>query len=783
MYQADQKDHLNLLSDPTIFDFYNNLIDGPNKREWQNFEKYNVNLSSTFLDGDAGVEVVYDRQSYDNGQLSFMTDKGQQLFIDVIQVLPDGTQNPNFGRPFIGDPTTNNNVGFSEREAKRATAYFRHDFSKGKKGSFLWRAIGRHVLTGFANDESVDRDNRSFVRYGTDLSYKDMVSSTANVSISDSARAIFPIIYLGPTLKDRTSASGAFVPRPMTEAVAKTGSIRVFDSTWVATGVSPSAVWENPAFPVGNTNRNSTQSENPANYKGWSNIPFNVLDSEDGNRDALTRDATKTKNTVSSVAGVWNGYFWDGALVGMYGWRHDISKAWGVSAAKNLVNQANLSPDSYKLPANYRDRIDEQSRSWSMVAHFEQFFPKLFDRLPINVSAFYNQSANFAAVAGRVGPLNDNLGAPSGTTKDMGIVLTTKSGNYSLKFNKYKSDAVNVSSSGFNIFYLRQLFTDYQPWMYVYKYKIDGGGFTLGGSTGTDTNRWSWLPDAGQTQAQADAARDASIAAWEAMVGKLPTSFLSAYNLKLNEVRQYTDSITPAGLTVTEDNVSKGYEIELNARPIQSLRLTFNASKSEATRTNVGESSLLNLVTSINTALNTTAAGNMRNAFNGNSANALTSWNNNMWASFVSIKAQEGGAVPELRKWRANFVANYDFRQGMLKGVNMGIAVRWQDKAIGGYDARYIDGAGNPAVNPQVAKAALLLLDKPFYAPTETNVDLWVGYRRALSKKIMYNVQLNVRNVGEGNKLIATTFQANGSPAAYRIAPTQVWSITNTLEF
>ena len=234
---------------------------------------------------------------------------------------------------------------------------------------------------------------------------------------------------------------------------------------------------------------------------------------------------------------------------------------------------------------------------------------------------------------------------------------------------------------------------------------------------------------------------------------------------------------------MTEDNVSKGYEIELNARPIQNLRLSFNASKAEASRANVGEASLINLVTAINSALNTTAAGNMRSNFAGNSVNALTSWNNNMWASFVSIKAQEGGAVPELRKWRANFVANYDFKEGMLKGVNVGFAARWQDKAIGGYDARYIDGAGNPAVNPQVAKAAVLLIDKPFYAPAETNFDLWVGYRRQLSKKITYNVQLNVRNVGEKNKLIPTTFQADGSVAAYRIAPTQVWSITNTLEF
>jgi len=34
----------------------------------------------------------------------------------------------------------------------------------------------------------------------------------------------------------------------------------------------------------------------------------------------------------------------------------------------------------------------------------------------------------------------------------------------------------------------------------------------------------------------------------------------------------------------------------------------------------------------------------------------------------VTVKGQEGNAVPELRKWRANLVANYDFKQNWLKG-------------------------------------------------------------------------------------------------------------------
>jgi outer membrane receptor protein involved in Fe transport len=770
------------LSDPSIFDFYNNLIDGPNKKEWQNFKKFDLNFSQTFWRGNAGIDLSYDHQNYDNGQLTFMDDKNQNVFIDVIQTLADGTTNPNFGRPFIGAPDTNNNVSEIDRHSGRFTGFVKYDFAKLKPESFLLRLVGRHVLTGFANQDYFRRDSRSFVRWTTDLAYKDFVTNPASAATIDSStRAVFPVIYLGPSLVSRSSAVGANISRPTAEIVPSTGSIRVFDSTWApAAGINPSDPWTNTNIPVGANGRNSTQAENPANYRGWVNIPLNVIDSEQGNRDINTRSANIAKNTISSKALVWNGYLWDGAVVGMYGWRHDLAKAWTYTGVRDTQGRVNLDPSVYQIAGNARDRVDVSSKSWSIVTHLSKILPR--EKMPIDVSFFYNKSENFQAVAGRVGPLNENLGAPQGDTKDMGIVFATKDGNYSLKLNKYESKAKNVNSSGFNIFYLRQVFQDYQPNFNIWKYKIDTG-FDLTTTQGQDPTRWTWQPGAGQTAQQAIDQEAASIVAWQQMIDKLPKEFLTAYNFNFDQIRQYADARDPTGLTITEDNVSKGYEAELYAQPIRNLRLTLNVSKAEAVRSNVGEASLISLVNLINTALNTTAAGAMRNGTSGAATPALTSWNNNMWASFVSIKGQEGGAVPELRKWRANLVASYDFRQGILKGINVGAGYRWQDKVVIGYQPAYLDGAGAPAANPQVAKAATLLINKPYYGPAETNVDLWVGYRRDLTKKIGFRTQLNVRNVGKHDSLIPITVQADGTVAGYRIAPTMVWSLTNTFDF
>jgi hypothetical protein len=75
-------------------------------------------------------------------------------------------------------------------------------------------------------------------------------------------------------------------------------------------------------------------------------------------------------------------------------------------------------------------------------------------------------------------------------------------------------------------------------------------------------------------------------------------------------------------------------------------------------------------------------------------------------------------------------------------------------------------------------------LSKPFYGPSEDAIDLWVGYSRKLTAKIDWKIQLNVRNVGDGDGIIPITVQPDGvTPAAYRIKPSQEWSLTNTFSF
>jgi hypothetical protein len=76
-------------------------------------------------------------------------------------------------------------------------------------------------------------------------------------------------------------------------------------------------------------------------------------------------------------------------------------------------------------------------------------------------------------------------------------------------------------------------------------------------------------------------------------------------------------------------------------------------------------------------------------------------------------------------------------------------------------------------------------INRPFYAPAETNADMNVAYGRKLWRdKIDWKATLQVRNAfASGDDLIPVTVQPNGQIASYRLAPEQRVYLTNTFSF
>ncbi|HLP01816.1 MAG TPA: TonB-dependent receptor plug domain-containing protein [Opitutaceae bacterium] len=775
------------LSNSSVFDFYNNLIDGENKREWQNFHNFNATLTQTFFKEKLGFEAAYDQQRFRRGQYAF--DGAGTLYVDINSHNIDGTPNPNVGKPYI--LTTygyGNNSGDATREASRLSAYFAHDFSKGGRNGWLMKLLGRHTLSALYSQDMVRTDNRNFIRYGTDDSFGAVTApagSNANY-IDSNFRRLTSQIYLSNTaLSGASTYNGLYIPRAgKAVEIPSEVQYRYFDSTWNATGVSPGAAWTNPL-----NGRASTQSENPANYVGWTSVPVKTLSAENGDQDLLTTSATLSRRKVDSRAAVLQSYFWDGAIVGMYGIRADHVKMWGsagyLDGAHNRVDFSKLNADGELQYATAvrapQTTAEKNSPSWSIVAKLNKFAGKYGERFPIKVSLYYNESENFQVAGFRTDIHGNPLPLPSGTTNERGIMISTPDDRFTFRVNKYETKVFDASSSvNFATWYLfggDNFFIRMENRADAYEYHLTelGNPNSVAG-TGSVTGSWVWryAPRTGETQDQADALAAAAVAGWRAYTKEpIVQGIIDAWGFNDFNVTQLTTMATPpANFTVAEDQVSKGWEYEFTANPTKNWRITVNASKTEAMRNHIGGALLREFIALTNTYMNG-PMGQIR-TWGGNStgSTALVSWNGNFFSQYTKATLQEGSYSAEFRKWRFNLITNYNFTEGRLKGVNVGGGYRWQDKVAIGY----------PMIRVSASEVTYDI-DNPYWGPSQDAYDFWIGYERKLTEKIDWRIQLNIRNLFQGNEVYPIATQYDGTPAQYAIKPGQTWTLTNTFRF
>lgn len=816
------------LTDPSVYDFYNQLYDGPTKKEFQNFRNFNISLAQTFFHDQIGFEATYNKEWYKSGRNQLLT--GDAINIDINTVYSDGsaygkngipyddgTPNPNLGKPYVGGSGLfGNNVSVSDREAARLTVFADHDFNQNKR-NWVTKLLGRHVITGLLAGDKQERKNLDYARYSVDdpAYFKAQNGAPDEVPKNPwTSNQPFSFFYLGNSLMSATTATNAHIPNVKINPALKSGSVINFDATWKPSTnpndpsyVNPAAFWHDPYGPTSNPVSvdglyrdndgkvlttipyDSTESENPKNYVGFRQYPIKITDSLDSYANLLrnTHDASLNKSKVFSRAFNWQGKFWDNALVMTWGVRKDIASAWqnSINTQKGDANnyyRIDLSEQNFHLPENPANRLEVTSHAWTAVAHLNQmpFISKL--KLPVQVSLFYNKSTDFQPAAQRVDVYGVPLSAPSGKTKDVGVLLEFDDGRYTLKINKYNTESVNASSSGLGGSWF---IGSSQAWAgnWVNRFEFNWTNDTIAGasdpsSADYETNTINnYEPAPGETAADAKAREKSVIAAWRAWQKSVDPRFYTAWGINLNDKTKSIGATTPNGFAVTEDSSSQGYEIELSALPTRNWRLTLNASKTTAQRKNIGGANLSSFITSYVKALNGGAkggVGDLRIWWGGaGNETVLQEWNGNIGSEYNQRKLQEGTNVPELRKWRWNAISNYQFDHGFLKNFNFGGGIRYESSVVIGY--KPIAGASASEISFDIAN--------PYRGPSETNYDMWFGYRRKISRNIDWSVQLNVRNVGVGNELIPITTEPDGSPATYRIRSPQTWQLTNTFAF
>ena len=781
----------NSITDPSIFNFYKNLIDGDTKKEWQRFWQGSANLTQTFLNDQVGFSADFHKEHYEYGQLNLLGGS-VPLYVDVQKTNNDGTSpqtasaNPGFGTPFVVSGFSNqpNNSWSSDRENKRILGYATRDFRKDIPG-LLGQIIGTHTLTGLLADDSQKINSMSWDRYGYTGAETAAAGALYNYSANFNQEVPEQLIYLGGSLLGK-SLQGVNIPRITGNPTVGAEQITYFDATKDPAG---------SAFLT--TTLTPTDSESSA-----------------AARKQLAYAAGLSKSETTTQAVTWQGKLLDDALVGTYGWRRDINKSWLDTATLGDANDAqNINFSALQLPTDPQGRVEVQSHAYSIVAHLGDL-PGIKDfakKLPVNISLSYNISTNFEPDSSRVNINGDRIAAPSGKTVDRGIMIETRDGKYSLKINRYHTTSTGISdpaSASFasqlasfvgNTAYYNNIFyrhTDQGSGLAQNPGIGDGSVAHPGGANVGNAPAGYFFDNNGfHTQAEEDIqnASTQAVRDWETKLNtEFPNFFKNWGMTSLSTVQSGslgsgTLQALPgeAGFAIAENATSKGWEFELNANPIKNWRITLNATRTDAVRTSIGDPALAQFMQDTTDMVagpggqqhwywGTADVPTIKQTYfiaYGGSVPAVGTY-------YYGLKSMEGVAVPELSKWRFNLTTNYDFTQSWAKGFNVGGGLRYSSSTIIGYPPGG-DPAGPPPYSPD--------LTKPYYGPSELYVDLWVGYKHKLTNKLNWSIQLNAQNVGKGDYLIPVSLQGpvNGvsSPAAYRIGPSQVLTLTNRIEF
>jgi len=817
----------NVITDPTIFNFYKNLIDGDTKHETQQFHRGTFSVSQTALNDQVGISFDYNKEDYKFTHTALLGGN-VALFIDPMAVYnngtpdagltgrpySDGTANQNVGRPFVSANGGANYSSDTKSEDKRVTAFVTHDLRKDVQG-WIGRIVGKHTVTGLWANSKQTTDSRGWDSYGyldaNAYKLQDPVLDPATVNFTTIRPAM--IMYLGNSLLGK-SATGANIPRLTSSPSISNGLVTYFSDKWNApASVKPTDPWTNnaytldptklaPGYPIaGNPLPNSfTQANNPANYVGWTTTQLNITHADtQANRDALSTYAALNQADTTSQALVWQGKMLDDSLVATMGWRKDTARAYGVSHnIGGASDPQKIDFSKYSLPGGPNGTISVTSRSESLVAHLMDLpgLKGLTKNLPFEVSLTYSQSSNFQPLAGRIDVYGEQLAAPSGKTIDRGVVLSTRDGKYSIRYAHYVTSMANITTNA------GSFANDFNWWMggvvnftNMFDPSIQGGPVWGPMKSGSNIEQYMFSDDTA-VQSPALAARQAAaIAGVRSFQKSVDPRFWKAWGFNSLAYIQSNQTgnpyvvanSVPNGFTITQDGVSKGDEFEFNANPIPNWRISFNASKETAVRSNIGGNALNGLMKQVANMVN--GDGGMMHFWWGTSdvPDAKQVYYTgvgapgSVGADWANLKLIEGASAPEIRTWRYNLVTNYAFtNHNWLKGFNVGGGVRYASGVTIGYA---------PTGNPTDPTTLGFDLANPIKGPSETYVDGWLGYSHNLGKKLKWHVQLNVSNIGKNDYLIPITVQgpiagqAAGTPAGYRIGPTQQFTLTNTIEF
>ena len=764
-------------TDLETFDFTKATLAWDNDYYTRDFSNYNVAIEQVLLDGRAGFEVAFDYQDlYRRDYVSFNAGVSR-VILDVNETLwlPQDpnyltsrnaapVRNPNFGRPFVMTKAAARTID-QQREAGRFTGFVKYDAAQHIKRPWLAKLLGRHTLTGLADQSKFDEKliNRTNNSFGEPEPALHIGPANAR-QVSNAPRNVPLISYIGPPQLD-AFGNPNFTIHDFDISPAKY-QLRLPDNYSIQ-----KLNWNlGPDATNGNIGLDSRLNGNERFVLGRFDVePLPTKN----NRVEYTKVTSFALNTQS--------FFWDGLLVANAGYRIDRVRTWLNTEASliGLDETPDVSSEGF-LPTN-GNLIDTKSSIFGYGGVFN--LPRRFARMPewMRVSFHYNTSENFVPETSRVDQYRKPIDSPVGRSKDYGVMVNLWDSKLVARFNWFNAtlEGAGAAVSGLFNNLNANIFNHYGNLNRNIREvdANDDGVLDQAVVDAIDVDPVTGRTPEGLTRQQAALelypALARSRAARAAIEPYLSDALKAAYNYRM--APDGASQTQAAGNVVdTQDIESRGFEAEIIYNPTRNWRIAFNAAKQETILTNIMPRITGLLQTLWFPHLETYGDLDWNLPVEPVNGNTTSQQINDTLLDYFAVKGQEGRPQAEQRKWRMNFVTRYQFSEGRLRGFSVGGAIRWQDRYALGYPL-INDAVG--IVRPDVAH--------PFFSAQEVSYDCSFGYRRRIFGDKDWTAQLNFRNLQNWNseEITVVRRQPDGSPARVRFDPPLQILLTNTFRF
>lgn len=742
------------VTDRGFYDYRENLYTTPSKVEMGDLEAYNFSLEQTFLQGDLGFELAYDDQKYSDNLVKY--NNLNALYVDINLRLADGSINPNVGRAYVGGD------GFAEpqtttRKTYRATGYYQLDFEEKSDG---WLSkLGEHTLTlnGSSSEISFQQQTHMSLTSGND--WQAFTEGREGQSIGGLNRSQV-ISYTSDSLIGITDPSQLNITG--VNAIQRVPSSLSDVIAWDAARAR--------GTDFGDTGRDNVQTKLDNMVRGTQS--FNMNDHLANPSQTWTWGGRASYTEVDSAVAILQSKFFDDHLIAIASWRWDDVSIYDYGT---LPNEGGLGVGFQEIPADPSlDISGKKTTGFSVVGHMPDF---VMDKVPGNLemSLHYNTSSNFVATGTRIDIFNNRLPQQAGDVDELGFSIRDKEYKFDLRFNYYESTQQGASVN----------------------------------PVGRMNNIWTDILN-NNTSAEISASG----------IAAPPQGFLTAFEFAETgetsdiTIRDVDDNETVISVpqwnsrnpqqnaieTAVGTTDAEGIEVELTYNPTRNLRLMLNVTRAEAVRNDVAAAEQQHLasrlaywsdpdigsklwlgsgrqiVTRDENDQIVSIEPNYENLVYNPESGQLNQKVLDQINTLNRFTVFDGLPAPELREWRWNAIANYNFgpdAPGILEKFGIGGAVRWESPNFLGTGVLR-DSTGSLTQDPS----------NQYEGSSSTRLDMWVTFNHSFEKIGMdYRARLGISDLNSDHGLLPVASNPDGSVGVWRIEPPTTISLTNTFTF